>query len=402
MIRQLKWKFVAVLMTLVTIVLLGALTMNFVASSVAIRQENIVALRKAADRSGDSYQRPWDQQGGTSLPYFTLDVWTTGRVYASWDGYYDLSTEDLAAVASAVLDQGQEMGTLEDMNLRYVCRQTALGWRITCADLSFETRIQQNLLRGSVLVGSGALLIFFVLSLLLSNWMVRPVERAWRQQRQFISDASHELKTPLTVILSSADMLQSGAGEADSRLRWMENIRAEGERMRRLVEDMLSLTRSEEAQEHRVLSRLDLSDLVDSCALTFETAAFERGVELVSDIAPDLHVVGDGDRMRQLVGILLDNAVKYCADGGRVELSLRREGRGSVLLRVSNPGAPIPAQERERIFDRFYRTDKSRGEKSGYGLGLAIAKGIVTAMKGRIWVDCPEGQVVFSVRMNEG
>lgn len=402
MIRKLKWKFVAVLMILVTTVLLGALTTNFIASSISIRQENIAALRKAAERSGDSYQRPWDQQGGASLPYFTLDVWTTGSVYASWDGYYDLSAEDLAAVAAAVLNEGQEMGTLEELNLRYVCHQTGMGWRITCADLSLESRVQANLLRGSMLVGSGALLIFFILSLLLSNWMVRPVERAWQQQRQFVSDASHELKTPLTVILSSADMLQSGAGEADSRLRWMENIRAEGERMRRLIEDMLCLTRTEETQQTPVLSRLDLSDLVDSCALTFETAAFERGVELVSEIAPNLHVAGDGDRVRQLVGILLDNAVKYCADGGRVNLVLRREGRGSILLRVSNPGTPIPAQERERIFDRFYRTDKSRGEKEGYGLGLAIAKGIVTAMRGKVWVDCPEGQVVFSVRLSEG
>ena len=380
------------------IMLTGALVANFYTTSAALRQQNMESLLRAAEYSAlEGYQH--DESQGIALPYFTLEVGRTGTIYAVWDGYYNLSQDLVKEITSTVLRSAADMGEIGTLNLYYIRQETDMGWRITCTDRSIETRVQKDLISGSVLLGAGGLTIFFFLSVLLANLIVDPVKKAWEQQQLFVSDASHELKTPLTVILSSAEMLQSGAGDEPSRRRWLDNIHAEGERMRRLVEDMLMLSRTPESRATEVPTDVDFSQLVDSCVLTFEPTAFERGILFESDIRQGCHVRGSGDKLHQLVSILLDNAVKYCATGGTVDVTLHTEGTKSVLLRVKNPGTPLNAQEREAMFHRFYRTDESRGQRPGYGLGLAIARDITTAMRGKIWTECVGQEIELLVRL---
>ena len=263
------------------------------------------------------------------------------------------------------------------------------------ADYSFQSAALVELAKNALLVGAAALLALFLASLPLARWAVGPVERAWNQQKQFVADASHELKTPLTVILSNADMLLDQP-EGESR-RWAENIQAEGLRMKELTEALLALARTDRPQAQLRRERVDLSYLTADCALAFEAAAYEAGHTLDQQMEEGLAVQGDPAELARLVEILLDNALRYSAPKGRVEVELHRTGR-KVRLKVENPGEPIPAEDLTRVFQRFYRADPSRSQE-GYGLGLSIAKGVAEAHRGRVWAESGDGKNRFFVEL---
>ena len=307
------------------------------------------------------------------LPYFTVEVWgnnayVTGGTYASLD-----DTEALSYILQDCLSQPQQEGIVERYGLRYLRQDNGLYQNIAFVDMSMETTMLHRLMRSYFLIVLAALILLLGVSILLSRWATAPVEKAWRQQRQFLSDASHELKTPLTVILSNAELLE--AAPMDQRpARWRDNILSEAKQMKVLVEQMLPLARADNTPmpSASAMEAVSLSDLATDCALAFEPVAFEAGKPLEYEIAPDLTVTGDRDKLRRLISILLDNAIKYGADGGTIRLKLQKSDRHAQLV-VSNPGEPIPQDKLPHLFERFYRADDSRGEKSGFGLGLSIA-----------------------------
>ena len=307
------------------------------------------------------------------LPYFTVEVWgnnayVTGGTYASLD-----DTEALSYILQDCLSQPQQEGIVERYGLRYLRQDNGLYQNIAFVDMSMETTMLHRLMRSYFLIVLAALILLLGVSILLSRWATAPVEKAWRQQRQFLSDASHELKTPLTVILSNAELLE--AAPMDQRpARWRDNILSEAKQMKVLVEQMLTLARADNnpMPSASAMEVVSLSDLATDCALAFEPVAFEAGKPLEYEIAPDPTVTGDRDKLRRLISILLDNAIKYGADGGTIRLKLQKSDRHAQLV-VSNPGEPIPQDKLPHLFERFYRADDSRGEKSGFGLGLSIA-----------------------------
>ena len=240
----------------------------------------------------------------------------------------------------------------------------------------------RNMMASYLMIALTALLLLFGVSVLLSRWATRPVEKAWAQQKQFLSDASHELKTPLTVILSNAELLESAA-LPDKPADWVDNIRSEAGSMRVLVEEMLTLARGDNMAAEAPKTDVSLSDVAYDCALAFEPVAFEAGKPLQEEIAPDIRVTGDADKLRRLISVLLDNAIKYGADGGAITLTLQKTDR-QALLTVSNPGEPISPEHLPHLFERFYRADASRGEHSGYGLGLSIATAIAAEHHGTL------------------
>lgn len=260
--------------------------------------------------------------------------------------------------------------------------QTPLTTRIAFTDSSGEQSTLRQLLRSSLLLGLGALAVLFGFSHLLSGLAVRPVERAWNEQQRFVSDASHELKTPLTVILSSSDLLAQEESPT-KRAQYLDNIRAESQRMRRLVEGMLTLARGDSGRAKTPMEPVALSELANETAMSFEPVAFEAGHPLEYELAENLTVRGRADELRQVLAILLDNAVKYAPAGTPVRLTLRESGRDAAL-EVENPGDPIPPEQLAHLFDRFYRADASRSDHEGFGLGLSIAQSIVTAHRGTI------------------
>lgn len=284
-------------------------------------------------------------------------------------------------------------GILQDLNLRFLRRDFGGEIKIAFADRTNELDSMQSLFLISLVVGGGGLVAFFFISLFLSGWALRPAEKAWEQQRQFVADASHELKMPLTVILANAGILLAHRQDTiQQQLKWVENTQVEATRMKKLVDDLLFLAKSDDASIPLVQSKLNFSDTVWSCLLPLESMAFEQGVVINTNIEPDLDVTGDAAQLRQLVLILLDNACKYAGKKGTVTVTLTREQK-KVCLKVNNTGTVIPALDLSHIFKRFYRVDKSRArEQGGYGLGLAIAQKIAGNHQAKITAESKEAQ----------
>ena len=299
------------------------------------------------------------------------------------------------------LAQGTAEGTVSDYHLRYLVQDNGLYRKLAFVDMSMEQAVLIRLVRSYLVIAMAAMLALLAIAVAASHWVTRPVERAWKQQRQFLSDASHELKTPLTVILSNAELLE-GAGLTDKPARWSGNIRLEAEQMRTLVEQMLTLARADNGVRPAAMEPVNLSDVATDCALAFEPVAFEAGKPLEDHIADEVAVTGDADRLRRLVSILLDNAVKYGAEGGAISLTLEKTER-QARLTVANPGEPIPPEHLAHLFERFYRADSSRGEKSGFGLGLSIADTIAKEHKGtlRAESDAVSTRFIFTMPLKK-
>ena len=238
------------------------------------------------------------------------------------------------------------------------------------------------------------------MSILLSKWAVKPVELAWKQQRQFVADASHELKTPLTVILTNAELAQNPDYSPESRDRFLSSIQTVSHQMKGLIEQLLQLARADHTDTMGTFTQIDLSKLVSDSLLPFEPIFFEAGLPLTADLAENIHVMGDEAQLRQVLDILLDNARKYAKEGGTTWVNLRRKGKGRCVLTVADEGAPIPAQALEHIFERFYRADPARSRTGSFGLGLAIAEAIVTRHRGKISAESREGINTFRVELS--
>ena len=399
MIRKLRWQFVAACMGLIAAVLAIVFGCVWASAQNALEHSSHMALEQALSRRGGDLLPGFRQNGGDDqvlLPYFTVHVWGT-TVYVTGGTYSGLEdTDALTAILTDCLSQEADEGSLPGYALRYLRQDDGLYTQIAFVDISLETAALRQMMASYLRIGLLSLLLLAGASFLLSLRVTRPVERAWRQQRQFFSDASHELKTPLTVILSNAEMLEtSDLPERESR--WRDNILSESRQMKTLVEEMLTLSRTEDAQRKPTVADVDLSDLSEDCALAFEPVAFEAGKPLSWDVTPALTVSGDGEKLRRLLSILLDNAAKYGAPGEGIVLSLRAE-RSQAILSVANGsgGHPIPPEELPRLFERFYRADASRGEQSGFGLGLPIAQAIAKEHHGALRAESDEQTTRFT------
>ena len=386
MIRHLRWKVVATNMLLISLVLLAVFAAVFFISRDNYRKNVQQQLYQALEQGDYGISQP----GVDSIPCFVAEVYGSGTVRVAGNSYYDLSDETrLADIVTAALHRTADSGTLDEYHLRYL-RQTGYATTaIAFTDTYLEYTSLRTLLSACSLVGSVALVVLFLCSYLLSGVVTKPVGAAWAQQEQFLSDASHELKTPLTVILSSADLLRRSA--APEQEAYIDNIQAESRRMRSLVEDMLTLFRAQK-------SAGTLPETAVTAALRFEPVAFEAGHLLEYDIAPGLSARGDGARLGQALAVLLDNAVKYAAPGTPIQLDAARQGSRAVLA-VTNRGEDIPADKLPHIFDRFYRADEARTDGSSFGLGLAIAKAIVDAHRGVIRCESGGGVTRFIISL---
>lgn len=388
-------------MTMVSCVMIGSFTLNYMTAKSQVEDEIRDALLYIAQ--SETIITPWHVSldvNTISIPFFAMDLYYTGQVVAIWDEYYLLTEDHLLRIANEIVTENHSHGTIPSLNLRYVCEETNLGFRIICSDLSFETQILQGLLNTSFQIAILALLILLIISVVLSNLLLKPVAQAWEQQKQFVADASHELKTPLTVILSSAELLQTQI-QNEKQEQWLENITEESQRMRRLIDDMLTLTKVQGEFQYDS-EQIPFSDLVEKTILMLEPIAFEKKLFLQDTLTETLYVQGDKDRLQQLMMILLDNAIKYSPPNQIISISLCKEQGRSLLLTVSNPSEPISPQGCQQLFHRFYRQDASRSQQPGYGLGLSIAQSIVHGHGGKIWATYQEPQLHISVKLPLG
>ncbi len=439
MIRKLRRKFVLVNMVFVCTIL--AITLGLIIGSYVRRTSQNVyfymesELRRAQGgydrnmrRIGDHGDRPdepgekeqKDKEKEPSFPFpFSFDMVTGEMPGQRMPGGYmpsvayqlddagtilktvdrDLSIDETTAetLISKVFassgrwvpkDDGsrQLYGYDKQYSLRYLACQGKDGFRyIVFTDVSYEHDNARSFILIALGIFIGAVLLFLVLSHFLAIWALTPAEKAWEQQNRFVADASHELKTPLTVILANLDILSS---HKDSTIReqqqWIRNTREEAERMRDLIQDLLFLAKSDANALPVLTGEIDLTECAEDRALNFEALAFENNVTLDTEITKDLKVNGSEGQLKQLLTILLDNAVKYAGPKGHVVIKVFRK-QDKAVISVNNTGDPIPAEDIPHIFERFYRADKSRARADGgYGLGLSIAENIVKQHSGNI------------------
>jgi signal transduction histidine kinase len=291
--------------------------------------------------------------------------------------------------------------TMDDTDYRYLLAAKPYGQIIVLLDRSLEIATERRLLSTLLLTGGVGLVLLFLVSLFLAERAIVPMRKAWERQKRFIADASHELKTPLTVIAANTDVVLGNRHETvASQAKWLGYIQSETERMSKLVNDLLKIAKLDATETESVMQPLNLSETVTAACLPLESLAFESGRALITEVQPNLTYAGDADSLQQVVGILVDNAIKHASGEGDILVSLIRETEtGRMVLSVRNPGAGIPAAEAARIFERFYRPDASRArETGGYGLGLSIAKSVVERHGGTISVrSTPDGQTTFTI-----
>lgn len=328
---------------------------------------------------------------------------------ASPFGTASIDEEVLSAAVERLFDEAEGTGEIPDLGLLYEKRTQDDITYLAFADVASASG-WKSLAAMLALVGAGAIGAFLVISILFSRWALRPTQQAWRSQRQFIADASHELKTPLTVILADASIALGHPDETvGSQRQWIEGIQREGHRMQRLVEDMLALAKHDAAEsgalEHPLKPKepIDLSETAQRAVLQFEAVAFERGVLIEDRCEPGVYVEGVREDIERVLGVLVDNACKYADEHGRIWVETELEGR-HALLRVGNSGMPIPECELPHVFDRFWRADEVRtGGKGGYGLGLSIARSIVEEHGGTLMVESSAaGGTVFTAVLPVG
>jgi len=312
-----------------------------------------------------------------STRHFTVFFDKQGEVARiNTESIYSITEKAAIEYAEKVIDSGEKRGWIS--NYRYKVFSGEMGQGVVFVDGSMNrsSLMQSMTIAGLVLLGCAALVLALIF--LLSKKAVKPIAESYEKQKQFITDANHELKTPLTLILANLDIAEAELGKNE----WLDDIRSEGHRMAELVSQMVELSRMDEEGQPLHVADFAFGKLVADTVSEFEPLAKERGKTVISSIDREISYLGDETLMYRLVGILLDNAIQYCDQGGEISVNLHR-GR-KITLTVENTYASVGEIELNRLFDRFYRADKARKFIGGYGVGLSMAKAIVGKHKGEI------------------
>lgn len=429
MIRTLRWRLVLVTMALLTVVLMVVIGLFVNTTYKGMEEDSLIALEQAGEQYGVHVSHEGSEEskpkslpskpdeekgrktGGDSLvqppqsviPCFVVGYDHEGQLYTNGSGYYDLTDqEELAQLVLEAQETGEESGLLSQRSLRFLRLDEVCGDAYAFTDVTSEMEALIRLLKKGVLIGCLAMLGFAIICMLMSWWATRPVEQVLEQQRQFVADASHELKTPLTVILTNAELLEGTEYSPEEKKKFSGNILTMAKQMRGLVEELLDLARVSNGPQTVQKEPLNLSQLAEDAVLLFEPIYFEAGRELKSQVDAGLQIKGEAQRMRQVLDVLLDNGCKYSKEGTAVKLRVQRSGLKKCLITVESIGDTLTRQECRDIFKRFYRRDPNRSMNHSYGLGLSIARTIVRQHNGTIWVTSKEGVNTFYVRLPKG
>ncbi|CAM3914963.1 HAMP domain-containing sensor histidine kinase [Cohnella lubricantis] len=422
MFNKLRNRFLLMNMVIITVIMLVAFTAIYTITYQNVRNDISMDLFRAAD----SYHKMDGFQGGGGFPpqegaippkqgargnaamppersvSFALQTDEQWNITVT-NSRFDMDDEFYAAAVKKAAAAPSEFGevTLDGTRWAYSVMQGRVGYSIVYMDVTAQQKILTNLVYTFSAVAVVMLGVIFLVSRYFASRSIAPVKEAFDKQKQFIADASHELKTPLAVINTNADvLLANGEDTIREQAKWLHRIKSETERMKTLTNELLYLTEMEDARSRRMHIPFDWSEAVESVILTMEAVIFEKNLALEYDIEPGLTVTGSSEQMKQVTMILLDNAIKYANSQGSIQLTLKKH-QGHILLSVSNTGPGIPPEHLGKIFDRFYRADPSRSRQNGgYGLGLAIAKSIVQQHRGKIYArSVPNEKTTFFVQL---
>ena len=323
--------------------------------------------------------------------FYSVVASQDGSMLVAENGNEIYSNEELLELAGEVNVKTDNIGTIG--SLMYYKADKGGYTLVAFLDNSLNQKSMSALLKYTLYGGILAIVVFFFLSVYLARMIIRPLEENHIKQKQFVSDAGHELKTPISVVSANAELLAREIGEN----QWLANIQYENERMGALVTQLLDLARMENVTPQ--METVDFSHLVSGETLPFESVIYENGMVFHCEIQNKILVHGNAMQLKQITAILLDNAVKHSTAGGEILLTLKKE-HGRAVLSVINDGDEIPAEQCKHLFERFYRMDEARnGEDKHYGLGLAIARAIAVGHRGKIEVKCHDGKVQFIISL---
>lgn len=412
MFKKSRIKIVASIMSVLVLLWVGTLGVIYAFSYFEMSKQNQQMLRGHAEmyrlsQNMNDFPPERPRPNGNPAPnpefdpespkfqlstFYTVAISNDGKVIEiKNDPSTVYSDEELEKFAKDVILDGKIYGNKN--NLAFYMMDKGGYVLVSFMDNTVVNESAMTLFRYTLIFGAVFLVVVFFLSVYLAKKIVNPLELSYQKQKQFISDAGHELKTPLSVVSANAELLSRELPDN----QWLKNIQYENERMGILVTNLLDLARTENVAPQ--MDHIDFSRLVSGEVLPFESVAFEKGLSLNCNIINDIGVVGNSTQLKQIVSILLDNAIRYSKDSEAVHLSVFKE-RGMAHLSVVNKGDEIPPSQREQIFERFYRVDTVRNsEEKHYGLGLAIAKAIVVSHKGKIEVRCYDGFVELRVQI---
>ena len=397
MIKKLRLKFICINMTIVTIMLIFIMGTVIHFTSLNLEQTSIQMMDKLVSNPLHM-MNPKDRMN-VGLPYFSVHLDKQGNIRESDNSYYNLSDQNtLPEIVEKSAEIPGRTGELSEINLRFMRINIPKGQFIVFMDMSHEIETLNTLTTNCIFIGFISFFVFLGISVFLSNWAVKPVEQAWDHQKQFISDASHELKTPLTVILTNAELINSQDYDIESKYRFLSNIQTVAVQMKCLVEGLLELSRIDNGSIVYGKESVNLSTLTHNAHLLWEPIFFEHGLTLDAQIDSSVSLQASELHLKQLWDILLDNALKYSNPHSTVTMCLK-EKHSVCELSIQSYGESISDEDIKNLFKRFYRSDKSRQNCNSYGLGLSIAEGIVKAHHGKIWVESIQGTNTFYIRI---
>ena len=393
--NKLRRKIVIINVISVCVVFLLAVAFMFGTGYRRIADERSARLNSMLDYDVFSPDLAEGYNGSAVIEY---DVAHEQIVHESLSDEFDLPSEQLPDIIRCVLDKTHSEGSISN-RVQY-CKKMVEG---TVRIVLFDRFSSASNLRAytwytltAVLVG---VLCYFAISLVLAQIALKPVEINWAKQRQFVADASHELKTPLSVIMANTEIIASHADETvESQMKWIENTRSESRRMAELVGDLLFLAKNDDGLK-AAMEVVNLSECIETIVLSHESLFYENGKTFSYEIAPDVRVFGNMGQLKQLATILLDNANKYSIGEGNIRLQVVG-GIKHAHLTVSNSCAPLSDEQLDHLFDRFYTVDESRNKNvTGNGLGLSIAQIICQTHRGSITADYADGVVTFTATL---
>ncbi len=414
MIQRLRKKFIAAAMLsliIVVVILVGAAGGISYASAVREADTTLSMLSQnqgkfpfwmmndsdSRSEQGNRRERGFSPELAFETRYFSvlIDEYNTVRM-VDVTNIAAINMETAIAMAREVLSGTDNSGFMD--SYRYAVTEVGTNTRVIFLDCTRSLSSVKTFVRNSLLVSAIVIFAVFGLMLWFSGRFIRPVAESYRKQKQFITDAGHEIKTPITIIDADAELLEMDLPDSE----WLQDIRAQAKRLTGLTNDLIYLSRIDEESMEIQRIEFPLSDLVTETAQSFRSRAVRENKELLIDVEPMISYCGEEKSLRQLINLLADNALKYSPASGKISVELKK-GRNAVLLTVRNSCLSIPEGDLNSLFDRFYRADKSRNSSTGgHGLGLSVAKAIVMAHKGKITATAENGDtMVFRVTLPE-
>ena len=336
-------------------------------------------------------------QGIYAVRFFYVRFAENGEVQTvNTEHFENISAETAEELARKAIESGKNSAYINS-SFKYIIDESEGNIStVYFMNMSNEFKSTNSILRSSFVAGFAVYAVMFIIVVLISDRVVQPIVENTVRQKQFITDAGHELKTPIAIISANAEVLEMMNGENE----WITSIKNQTERLSALIKNLLVLSKAEEKSKNESFSEVAISDIVSATVASFSAVAYRSGKRLFAEVQPTLTLWGNDKAIAELTNILLDNAVKYAADGSKIELSLYKKGR-QIILQTENVLEKGTTVNTDRLFDRFYRSDKSRSrETGGYGIGLSIAKAIADSHKATLHAESVKNKIRFTVTFN--